>query len=101
MDTTDTKSIIDDVSLKDHFNNFMSSIFLYGIIFIVITFNLVAMSVSLHVNIDKPFSKKFGSAIFAFMFGLIYIVFNYYLYYIMKKKKTVKLYTTGKMFPWY
>jgi len=90
-----------ELSFKDHFNNVMSSLFIYGTIFIILTFNLVAMSVSLHVNIDKKFSKKMGSAMFAFMFGLIYIVFNYYLYYILKKEKTVKLYTTGKMFPWY
>lgn len=94
-------SIFNDLTFLDHLNNYSSSLFLYGILFFVLTFNFVAMSVSLHVNINEPFSKKLGSAIFAFMFGLIYLLFNYYLYYVLKKKQHVQTYSTGKMFPWY
>jgi hypothetical protein len=102
MDNTEESTIIiDKTTFLEHLNNFLSSLYIYGFTFMVLTFNLVAMSISLHANINKPFSKKLGGAIFAFMFGLIYIFFNYYLYYIMKKKKTVELYTLNKMFPWY
>jgi hypothetical protein len=94
-------SIFDEPKFMDHFNNFMSSLFLYGTLFFVLTFNFVAMSVSLHANLNATFSKKLGSAIFAFLFGLIYILFNYYLYYVLKKGKHVQTYSTGKMFPWY
>jgi glucan phosphoethanolaminetransferase (alkaline phosphatase superfamily) len=98
----DTNKIgLEESTFKLEFNNFMSSLFLYGILFFVLTFNLVAMSISLHVNIDKTFSKKLGSALFAFLFGLVYIVFNYFLYYIVNKNKVAKLYSKEKMFPWY
>lgn len=93
--------IIGESKFIDHFNDFMSSLFIYGTIFFVLTFNLVAMSVSLHANLNATFSRKLGGAIFAFLFGLIYIVFNYYIYYVLRKGKHVQTYSTGKMFPWY
>lgn len=99
--TEEETSIFNDPTFLDHLNNYGSSLFLYGTLFFILTFNFVAMSVSLHANMNEPFSKKLGSAIFAFMFGLIYLLFNYYLYYVLKKGKHVQTYSTGKMFPWY
>ena len=103
MDTDNSQNsvLLKEPSFGTEFNNFMASLFLYGTLFFVLTFNLVAMSISLHVNINKSFNSKLGSAIFAFLFGLVYIVFNYFLYYILKKNKIAKLYSKGKMFPWY
>jgi hypothetical protein len=102
MNTNETGNSVlsNNITVIDHINNFMSSLFLYGTLFSILTFNFVAMSISLHVNLKAPFTKKLGSAIFAFIFGLIYLIFNYYMYYTLKKGKHIQTYSTGKMFPW-
>lgn len=87
-------------TLREEFNNFMSSLATYGIIFVVLTFNLCAVSVSLHMNYGKEFNRKIGGAIFAFFFGPIYLYFNYYMYRILRKGE-YRPTTSGKIFPWY
>lgn len=99
VSSENNNSVMENPTFMDHFNQFMSSVFVYGTIFVILTVNFVALSLSLHINYDKPTGKKVGSAIFAFMFGLIYIVFTYYLYYIVRMNKIRPL-NSGRMFPW-
>lgn len=94
-----TNNLEDEPSMLDHFNNFISSLAIYGTLFIILTFNLSAVSTSLYMNYEKPFNRKIGGAIFAFFFGPIYIVFNYYLYRILQQGR-YKPTTKGILFPW-
>ena len=64
---------------------FKKSLIYIGI-FILFTINIIALSISLQCNRDRYFSIRFVSAIFAFLFGLIYIGFNYIQYRINIKK---------------
>lgn len=85
--------------LLDHFNNIMSSIFIFGSLFFVLTINFSALSLSLHLNRNSPIHIKIGNAIYAFLFGLIYILLNYYFYRVLKKGKPASTYGTQKLFP--
>jgi len=57
---------------------YKSGIFLF--IFIVFVTNLTAVSISLQCNNNESFFYKIASALFAFMFGILYIFMNYYYY---------------------
>lgn len=63
---------------------FKAAIFVF--VFILLFFNLVAVSLSLQCNEGRDLTFKIASAMFAFMFGFIYIVMNYFLYKINVKK---------------
>lgn len=69
---------------------FKKSLIYIGI-FILFTINIIALSISLQCNRDRYFSIRFVSAIFAFLFGLIYIGFNYIQYRINIKKDPCQL----------
>ena len=63
---------------------FKAAIFIF--VFILLFFNLVAVSLSLQCNEGRKLTFKLASAMFAFMFGFIYIIMNYFLYKINVKK---------------
>ena len=58
---------------------------LYIAIFALFTMNLVAVSISIQCNRNKSIFLKIISAIYAFFFGFMYIIFNYYFYRISIK----------------
>lgn len=89
----------DNKSLLEHFNDLSSSMFIYLTLFFVLTINFTALSISLHINRDSPIHIKLGNAIYAFLFGLIYLMLNYYLFRILKLRKPVSLKNTTKLFP--
>ena len=82
---------------KAFVTNFFQIFIKYAAVFILLTINLIAVSLALlcHQN-DALFSKIF-IALFAFMFGIIYIVFNYYTYRILMKGQTCSY--NGSVFP--
>jgi len=53
--------------------------------FIVFVMNFIAVSISLQCNQDKSLMVKISSAMFAFMFGFLYIVINYFMYRVNLK----------------
>ena len=63
----------------------------YGILFLkylflvtILTLNFLGLSVSLNCNADSEYSKRIISAIFAFFFGFVYLIINYWKYeYVM------------------
>ena len=69
-------------SLTDLF--FKAAIFVF--VFILLFFNLLAVSLSLQCNEGRDIPFKIASAMFAFMFGFIYIFINYFLYKINVRK---------------
>ena len=64
---------------------------LYFGIFILFTINLIALSISLSCNQDRYFGFRLVSALFAFLFGLVYIMFNYLQYRVKIQNETCNL----------
>ena len=70
---------------KDTFGKYLRRFIMYVGIFALITVNLFAVSVSLQVNRKSGVLIKLLSAIYAFVFGIIYILLNYYYYRVIVK----------------
>ena len=56
-------------------------------IFMLVLFltNLIALSLSIKCNRNESLLFKVASGMYAFMFGILYIVINYYMYRIKLK----------------
>ena len=67
-------------------NTYIKKAFIYILIFLLFTVNLIALSISLQCNQGRYLSYRIVSAIFAFLFGLIYIMFNYLQYRVKIKE---------------
>lgn len=59
--------------------------FIFILVFGLFTCNLLAVSISLQCNRNKDIRFKITSAIFAFMFGFLYIFINYVSYRVNMK----------------
>ena len=64
--------------------NFSRSL-IFIFVFFLFTINFLAVSVSLQCNKDKGLMFKISSTMFAFMFGFLYIILNYYMYRVKLK----------------
>ena len=73
-------------------------IFLKASIFIIVlTINFCAMSIALICNENEGIFLKIFIAIYAFLFGIIYLFINYYSYRISIKNQMCKY--SGSVFP--
>ena len=77
----------------------------YGILFIkylflvtIFTLNFLGLSVSLNCNSDQEMGHRVLSAIFAFFFGFVYLIVNYYTYKVLSQGKICKM-DREKLFP--
>jgi len=59
--------------------------FIFILVFAIFTCNMLAVSISLQCNRLKDFRFKLSSAVFAFMFGFLYIFINYISYRVNMK----------------
>jgi len=80
--------------MQDYFILFLKYLFLVTIL----TLNFLGLSVSLNCNADQELSQRVLSAIFAFFFGFVYLVINYYTYKVLTHGKICKMDRT-KLFP--
>ena len=80
--------------LQDYFILFLK----YGFLVSVLTLNFLGLSVSLNCNADQEFGQRIISAIFAFFFGFVYLVVNYYTYKVLGQGKICKM-DRDKLFP--
>ena len=62
------------------FNLYVSRILIFLLVFFLLSTNLFAVAVSLQCNKELELPYKIASAMFAFMFGILYLIFNYYMY---------------------
>lgn len=72
---------------KDNSSFFMRTLSSFGMfftLFILLSINLLAVSLSLQCNRDKNLFFKIASSIFAFMFGIFYILVNFYYFKLYK-----------------
>ena len=70
----------------------------YGFLVIVLSLNFLGLSVSLNCNADQELSTRIFSAIFAFFFGFVYLIINYYTYKVIGQGKLCKM-DRDKLFP--
>jgi H+/gluconate symporter-like permease len=69
------------------FTTYMNRAILYIFLFVLLSVNLIALSVSLQCNKESNIFYKLASGLFAFMFGILYLVFNYYMYRVKVNNK--------------
>tara|TARA_B100000902_G_C27038943_1_gene778334 strand:- start:187 stop:543 length:357 start_codon:yes stop_codon:yes gene_type:complete len=79
----------DATPLEEETSQFLMKNFEYSLIFlftfIIFVMNFIAVSISLQCNQDKSLIVKISSAMFAFMFGFLYILINYFMYRVNLK----------------
>jgi hypothetical protein len=92
--TAGDKAVTFNDQLQDYFILFLKYGFLVG----VLTLNFLGLSVSLNCNADQELSQRIMSAIFAFFFGFVYLVVNYYTYKVLGQGKICKM-DRDKLFP--
>ena len=62
------------------FSYYLKKFFIFIFIFLLFTTNLLALSLSIKTNKGEQLLFKIASGMYAFMFGIIYIFINYYMY---------------------
>jgi len=82
---------------KTMITDFLTLSLKFAFLVLLLTINFTAMSLALICNKDSGFATKLFAAIYAFLFGIIYIVVNYYSYRIQVKK--TPCYYEGRVFP--
>ena len=81
-----------------YFQKYMTLVLKYGLTLLFLSFNFIALSISLNCNVDKPLGTRIASATFAFFFGIVYIIVNYYTYRVLHQGKICKM-NKEKLFP--
>ena len=74
-----------------YLNKYLSKTLVYILIFIFFSFNFIALSISLQCHRSSGFFTRVSSGIFAFLFGIIYIAFNYLQYRVKIKQNPCTL----------
>ncbi len=82
---------------KTMLSDFLELFLKLSIFVIVLTINFCAMSIALICNENESIFLKIFVAIYAFLFGIIYLFINYYSYRISIKNETCKY--SGSVFP--
>jgi len=83
---------------RDYFLLAVKTMFLFLGVFLLLTINLLALSVSLQCN--RGTNKQTGSALFAFMFGPVYLIMNYYFVRVLSKGDSCE-FSTQNPFPYF
>ena len=86
------------VSWQDQINDYIILFLKYAFVVVLLTLNFLGLSVSLNCNADQELASRVMSAIFAFFFGFVYLLVNYYTYKVMTQGKMCKM-NREKLFP--
>ena len=92
--TADTRNY----SLSDHIQQFVIMGLKYLLLVSVLTLNFLGLSVALNCNVNEEMGKRVLSAIFAFFFGFIYLLVNYYTFRVLIRGKVCPM-DREKLFP--
>ena len=82
----------------DYFQDFMILLGYLFFLLAVLTLNFLALSISLNYNKESTFPSKMASALFAFFFGIIYIIVNFYIFRLSNDIKPISFDQT-RLFP--
>ena len=88
----------DSVTVQDQFTDYLILVIKYGFLVGILTLNFLGLSVSLNCNVDQELGQRIISAIFAFFFGFVYLIINYYTYKVLGQGKICKM-DREKLFP--
>lgn len=72
-------------SLLETLTYYITKSFLFIFLLALFVTNLLALSLSIKCNKTEPILFKIASGMYAFMFGILYIFINYYLYRLQIK----------------
>jgi hypothetical protein len=86
------------VTWKDQITDYGILVLKYLFLVVILTLNFLGLSVSLNCNADEEMFKRILSAIFAFFFGFVYLLINYYTYKVLSQGKICKM-NREKLFP--
>ncbi len=86
------------VTWQDQLNDYIILFLKYAFVVVLLTLNFLGLSVSLNCNADQEMATRVMSAIFAFFFGFVYLIVNYYTYKVMTQGKMCKM-NRDKLFP--
>jgi len=86
------------VTWQDQLNDYLILFLKYAFVVVLLTLNFLGLSVSLNCNADQEMATRVMSAIFAFFFGFVYLIVNYYTYKVMTQGKMCKM-NREKLFP--
>jgi len=86
------------VTWQDQLNDYVILFLKYAFVVVLLTLNFLGLSVSLNCNADQEMATRVMSAIFAFFFGFVYLIVNYYTYKVMTQGKMCKM-NREKLFP--
>lgn len=86
------------ITWQDQLNDYFILFLKYAFVVVMLTLNFLGLSVSLNCNADQETATRVMSAIFAFFFGFVYLIVNYYTYKVMTQGKMCKM-NREKLFP--
>ncbi len=86
------------ITWQDQLNDYIILFLKYAFVVVLLTLNFLGLSVSLNCNADQELATRVMSAIFAFFFGFVYLIVNYYTYKVMTQGKMCKM-NREKLFP--
>ena len=98
LSVSPSASSIDNVNWKDQINDYVILFLKYLFLVLILTLNFLGLSVSLNCNADQEMFTRVSSAIFAFFFGFVYLLINYYTYKVLSQGKICKM-DRDKLFP--
>ena len=84
--------------LTDHIQQSLIICGKYGLLVAVLTLNFLGLSVALNCNVNEELGKRILSGIFAFFFGFVYLLINYYTFRVMIRGKVCPM-NKDKLFP--
>lgn len=84
--------------LSDHIAEYITICLKYGLLVVVLTLNFLGLSVALNCNVNEELGKRVLSAIFAFFFGFVYLLINYYTFRVLIRRKVCPM-NKEKLFP--
>ena len=87
-----------NLNWKDQLNDYVVLFLKYLFLVTILTLNFIGLSVSLNCNADQELFTRIVSAMFAFFFGFVYLIINYYTYKVLSQGKMCKM-NTEKLFP--
>jgi hypothetical protein len=88
----------DAITWKEQLNDYVILFLKYLFLVVILTLNFLGLSVSLNCNADQELFTRIISAIFAFFFGFVYLLINYYTYKVLSQGKICKM-NRDKLFP--
>lgn len=86
------------ITWQDQLQDYFILLLKYSFLVIILTLNFLGLSVSLNCNANEELFKRVLSAIFAFFFGFVYLIINYYTYKVLSQGKICKM-DRDKLFP--